>query len=454
MRHSLEVRERDILLSVTTLSFDIAALELFLPIITGACTVVASREVAASGTLLAEQLVKSGATFMQATPATWQMLHDAGWQGNKQLKILCGGEAVSQKLAGQLYQKGSAVWNLYGPTETTIWSMIQPIDSEDKPISIGRAIANTQVYILDRHLQPVPIGVAGELHIGGDGLARGYLNRPDLTAEKFIPHPFTESYEFSALSSELKEAATQNFLYKTGDLVRYRPDGNIEYLGRLDHQVKIRGFRIELAEIEAVLNQHPGVSAIAVLAREDEAGNKRLVAYIVPDCKRPPTVTELRNFLKQKLPEYTIPSAFVMLSTLPLTPNGKVDRRALPAPDTARPELEKAFVAPRTPVEEVLAAIWLDILGLDQLGIYDSFFELGGHSLLATQVISRLRSAFQVDVAMRWLFESPTVASLSDRIEAALKAKAGLKILPIEPFRAIAIYPSPLLNNGCGSWIN
>jgi acyl-CoA synthetase (AMP-forming)/AMP-acid ligase II len=234
--------------------------------------------------------------------------------------------------------------------------MIQPIDSEDKPISIGRAIANTQVYILDRHLQPVPIGVAGELHIGGDGLARGYLNRPDLTAEKFIPHPFTESYEFSALSSELKEAATQNFLYKTGDLVRYRPDGNIEYLGRLDHQVKIRGFRIELAEIEAVLNQHPGVSAIAVLAREDEAGNKRLVAYIVPDCKRPPTVTELRNFLKQKLPEYTIPSAFVMLSTLPLTPNGKVDRRALPAPDTARPELEKAFVAPRTPVEEVLAA--------------------------------------------------------------------------------------------------
>ncbi|MEG5035145.1 amino acid adenylation domain-containing protein [Microcoleus sp. AT3-D2] len=433
MRRSLEVRKRDIFLSVTTLSFDIAALELFLPIITGACTVVASREVAASGTLLAEQLVKSGATFMQATPATWQMLHDAGWQGNKQLKILCGGEALSQKLAGQLYQKGSAVWNLYGPTETTIWSMIQPIDSEDKPISIGRAIANTQVYILDRHLQPVPIGVGGELHIGGDGLARGYLNRPDLTAEKFIPHPFTESYEFSVLSSELKEAATQKFLYKTGDLVRYRPDGNIEYLGRLDHQVKIRGFRIELAEIEAVLNQHPGVSAIAVLAREDEAGNKRLVAYIVPDYKRPPTVTELRNFLKQKLPEYTIPSAFVMLSTLPLTPNGKVDRRALPAPDTARPELEKAFVAPRTPVEEVLAAIWLDILGLDQLGIYDSFFELGGHSLLATQVISRLRSAFQVDVAMRWLFESPTVASLSDRIEAALKAKAGLEILPIEP---------------------
>ncbi|MEG4496904.1 amino acid adenylation domain-containing protein [Microcoleus sp. F10-C6] len=431
MRHSLEVTERDILLSVTTLSFDIAALELFLPIITGASTVVASREVAASGTLLAEQLVKSGATFMQATPATWQMLHDAGWQGNKQLKILCGGEALSPKLAGQLYQKGSALWNLYGPTETTIWSMIQPIDSEDKPISIGRAIANTQVYILDRHLQPVPIGVAGELHIGGDGLARGYLNRPDLTAEKFIPNPLIDS-KGSPCRGGAPVPAPVSVLYKTGDLVRYRPDGNIEYLGRLDHQVKIRGFRIELAEIEAVLNQHPGVSAIAVLAREDEAGNKRLVAYIVPDYKRPPTVTELRNFLKQKLPEYTIPSAFVMLSTLPLTPNGKVDRRALPAPDTARPELEKAFVAPRTPVEEVLAAIWLDILGLDQLGIYDSFFELGGHSLLATQVISRLRSAFQVDVAMRWLFESPTVASLSDRIEVALKAKAGLKILPIE----------------------
>ncbi len=403
MGQQLDITERDVLLAITTLSFDIAGLELFLPLSVGARTVLVSREASSDGSQLLEQLSGANPTLMQATPATWQLLLEAGWQGSNHLKILCGGEALPSQLAKQLQERGAALWNLYGPTEATIWSAIYKVDSNDESPAIGRPIANTEIYILDRHLQPVPVGVPGELHIGGAGLARGYLNRLELTAEKFIPHPFSD------------DPCAR--LYKTGDLARYRPDGNIEFLGRLDYQVKIRGFRIELGEIETVLGQHPAVCQALVVAREDQPGDKRLVAYLVPNQPSPPSVRELRDFLQEKLPTYMVPAAFVILDALPLTPNGKVDRRTLPPPDTARPELGEAWVPPRTPTEESLVAIWAEVLGLEQVSIHDNFFELGGHSLLATQVISRVRDVLQLDLPVRTLFEMPTIAGLAERIE-------------------------------------
>ena len=305
----------DRLLAVTTLSFDIAGLEIYLPLTQGASLEIVSREVSADGHQLLEKLAGSGTTVMQATPATWRMLLEAGWTGDPRLKILIGGEAVSQKLANQLLQRSASVWNVYGPTETTIWSTLSKLEAESA-VSIGRPIGNTEIFILDKMLQPVPIGVAGELHIGGDGLARGYLKRPELTAEKFIVHP---------LNPDPKAR-----LYRTGDLVRYLPNGNIEFLGRIDHQVKIRGFRMELGEIETVLRQYSGINDTVVLAREDTPGDKRVVAYFVPARDPAPTTAELRSFLHEKLPEYMLPSVFVSLKSMPLTPNGKIDRRALP----------------------------------------------------------------------------------------------------------------------------
>ncbi|MBD2741475.1 non-ribosomal peptide synthetase [Coleofasciculus sp. FACHB-1120] len=421
MRQKLGINQLDILLAVTSLSFDIAALEIFLPITVGSRVVVVSREIASDGAQLLTTLTDSGATIMQATPATWRMLLAAGWQGNKNLKILCGGEALPRQLAAQLLVRGDRLWNLYGPTETTIWSTIHLVESRDA-ISIGRPIANTQVYILDRSLQPVPVGVTGELYIGGKGLSRGYLNRPELTAEKFIANPFLDQSEKSEL------------LYKTGDLARYLPNGELEYLGRIDHQVKVRGFRIELGEIEAVLSQHPAVQQAVVIAREANSSDKNLLAYVVPmPAEAATTPAQLRSFLKEKLPDYMVPSAFVLLEAIPLTPNGKIDRRALPEPDTTRPELERIFVSPRTAMEEVVAGIWTQVLGLQQVGVCDRFFDLGGHSLLATQVMSRLREAFQVELPLRYLFESPTVAGLAERIETACRAQQGLQTPPLVP---------------------
>jgi amino acid adenylation domain-containing protein len=449
MRLAPGLTEQDVLLSVTTLSFDIAGLELYLPLIVGARVVIASREVAADGIRLSELLTHSSATVMQATPATWRLLLAAGWQGNKPLKILCGGEALSRELANQLLTRCDSLWNLYGPTETTIWSTIYQVKSGDGLVSIGRAIANTQVYILDHRLQPTPVGVPGELYIGGAGVARGYLNRPELTAERFIPNPFSKQPEAR--------------LYKTGDLARYLPNGDIEYLGRIDHQVKIRGFRIELGEIETALAQYPGVEQAVVLAREDSPGLQRLVAYVVPreeqtldvlhTSRRPfpsPPLTkgglrgvisiearsllkisELRDFLKKQLPDYMVPSAFVLLSALPLTPNGKVDRRTLPAPDATTLAGETVFVAPRTPVEEVLTNLWAEVLNLERVGIHDNFFELGGHSLLATQLISRIRDMFQVELPLRCLFESPSISELSDRIQATRQTESERHAPPL-----------------------
>ena len=393
----------DALLAVTTLSFDIAGLEIYLPLSVGARILLVSRDVAADGFRLSAQLSDSGATMMQATPVTWRMLLASGWQGSRELKILCGGEALSEELASQLAPRCASLWNMYGPTETTIWSSIQRIPENIGKITLGRPIANTQYYVLDGHLNPVPVGVAGELHIGGAGLARGYLNRPELVSEKFIANPF-RNYSTACL-------------YKTGDRVRYLPGGEIEFLGRIDEQVKIRGYRIELGEIEATLGQHAGVQQAVVLAREDTPGEKRLVAYIVATPGSSLWANDLRAFLLQKLPEYMVPAIFVPLESLPLTANGKLDRKALPAPDQTRHELDETIVSPRTPFEATLASIWSEVLKLDKVGIHDNFFNLGGHSLLAIQVITRIRNRFSLDLPVRALFEAPTIAQLASRLE-------------------------------------
>jgi len=415
--------DTDVILAVTTICFDIAALEIYLPLIVGAKTVVASRDVAADGKQLSLELERSGATVMQATPATWQMLLAVGWQGNQQLKIICGGEALSVQLATQLREKGSCVWNLYGPTETTVWSTVYPVStseqiesSEDSSVSIGRAIANTQVYILDRNLQPVPIGVPGEIHIGGAGLARGYLNRPELTQAKFIRNPFS------------KEPDSR--LYKTGDKARYLPDGNIEFIGRIDNQVKIRGFRIELGEIEATLAQHPEVQEAVVIVREDSPGEKLLVAYLI--TQEEVELTQLRSFLKTKLPDYMVPSAFVVLDTIPLTPNGKVDRRALPTPNADHFSQDSDLIPPRTPIELQLSQIWSEVLNIPTLGVRNNFFDLGGHSLLAVRLMARIEQQLGIHLPLTTLFTEPTIESQAHLLNSKGNVRSYSPLVPIQ----------------------
>jgi surfactin family lipopeptide synthetase A len=392
---------RDVVVAVTTFSFDIAGLEIFLPLVTGARLIFLSRDDAADGFRVLHHLKANHATVLQATPSTWRMLLDAKWPGDAQLKMLCGGEALPRELANQLLAKGGELWNMYGPTETTIWSSAAQVGRDDAPINIGGPIANTQLYILDAHLQPVPIGVPGELHIGGLGLARGYHNRPELTAERFVPDPFS--------------GKPGSRLYKTGDLARFLPDGNIDCLGRLDHQVKIRGFRVELGEIEEVLNRHPGVQTSVVVAREDTPGDKRLTAYLV-NRNGAASSSELREYLRVKLPDYMVPAAFVTLEALPLTPNGKVDRKALPKPDFKAIADQSKFVAPSTPTEIILAGIWCEVLGLKQVGIHDDFFELGGHSMLAVRLFTEIRKRFNINFGLSALFEARTVGALAELI--------------------------------------
>ena len=425
MRWHPGLTDEDVLLAVTTLSFDIAALELFLPLAVGSRLVMVSRETASDGNSLLERLAGSGATVMQATPATWRLLLEAGWEGSGRLKVLCGGEALPKQLAGQVSKRCSSLWNMYGPTEATIWSTVHKVGPETDlaagsgPVPIGRPIANTTAYVLDSHLRPVPVGVGGELHIGGEGLARGYLGRPELTAEKFIPDPF--------------DGGSGERLYKTGDLARYRPDGSLEYLGRLDDQVKVRGFRIELGEIETALDRHPAVLRAVASAREGTLGDKQLVAYVVPGSQPLGLLTELKGYLQKKLPAYMVPSTFTLLDEMPLTPNGKVNRKALPAPDPSGFRAENAYAEPRTPVEEQLVEIWEEVIGLERVGIHDNFFELGGHSLLATRVVSRVRKVFQVELPLLSLFEEPTIAGLSERIEEARRGAQGLTTPPLVP---------------------
>jgi amino acid adenylation domain-containing protein len=419
---------QDTILAVTSISFDIAVLEIFLPLIVGAKVVLVSREVALDGKKLLSALNNSSATIMQATPATWQLLLEAGWQGNDRLKILCGGEALSEKLAQQLLPKVASLWNMYGPTETTVWSAIDRVKlkSDRKSIAIGHPIANTQIYLLDRNLQPVPIGVPGELHIGGAGLAKGYLNRSELTEEKFILFKGTGNGERGTVNNH-------SLIYKTGDLARFLPNGKIEYLGRIDHQVKIRGFRIELGEIEAVLSRHQSIDRAIVIVKEDECQQKSLVAYLVVNTESVPSVNDLRSFLRQQLPEYMIPNAFVAIETIPLTPNGKIDRLALSNLDRQAMRSETDYTSPQTEMQKAIAEIWMQILDRQQIGIEENFFELGGHSLLATQVISQLRTKFKVELPLRDLFEAPTISEFSKRVETAIETKSKLTSLPLKP---------------------
>ncbi|HEX6289042.1 MAG TPA: amino acid adenylation domain-containing protein [Herpetosiphonaceae bacterium] len=427
MRQRPGLTEQDTLLSVTTISFDIAGLEIFLPLTVGARTVLVSRSAAADADQLLAALASSQATVMQATPATWRLLLDAGWRGDPTLRILCGGEAIPQDLAQQLRAKAGAVWNMYGPTETTIWSAATPLGAES--VLIGEPIANTQLYILDRQMQPVSVGVPGELFIGGDGLARGYRNRPDLTAERFVPNPFATT----------APAGSGSRMYRTGDLVRYTSNGLIEFVGRIDHQVKVRGFRIELGEIESVLRQHPAVREAIVLVREAGAlGAKQIVAYIVESQEaqeqnnEQPAANpkldsarfsarcapqELRRFLQQRLPDYMVPSGFVPLDTLPQTPNGKIDRQRLLALNVPVSEPDRDIIAPRTPTEELLAGQWAALLGREQVSIHDSFTKLGGNSLLGIRLIAWVRETFQLNVPVRTLFDRPTVAKLAAWID-------------------------------------
>jgi amino acid adenylation domain-containing protein len=403
MRSEPGCGEDDVLLAITTLSFDISGLELFLPLITGGQVEVAGRGVAVDGRLLRARLEAGGISMLQATPATWRMLLDAGWTGNPGLKALCGGEAMPRELADRLQDRCSELWNVYGPTETTIWSSAQRITAADAEITIGRPIANTEFYVVEADLRPVPIGMPGELLIGGDGLARGYRNRPELTAARFIPHPF--------------DRARSARVYRTGDLARYREDGRVLHLGRLDHQVKIRGFRIEVGEIESLLDGHPSVHQSVVVARNQHEASAHLAAYVVPEPGHAPTPGELRRFLGEGLPDYMVPSVFVTMEALPLTPNGKIDRKALPAPDRAAVGSEGTRTAPRTATQRVLADIWRSLLGVEHIGIHDSFFELGGQSLLALQLINRIHTALGIELSLHSLAETSTIEGIARLVD-------------------------------------
>jgi acyl-coenzyme A synthetase/AMP-(fatty) acid ligase/aryl carrier-like protein len=396
----LGINGEDRLLAVTSLSFDIAGLELFLPLTVGASVFIANRATAMDGTLLASVLTRNRISVLQGTPAIWRLLKEMNWQPQTALKALCGGEAMPADVELYLKSLPGKAFNLYGPTETTIWSMIAEInkDAQKPDLHIGRPIWNTQIYLLDALLNPVPEGAAGEIHIGGDGVARGYRDRPDLTAERFIQSPF----------------AAGERLYKTGDLARYRHDGNIDYLGRNDFQVKVRGFRIELGEIEARLSTHPDIREAAVLVREDDPGNKRLVGYYT--CDEQIGAEALRGHLAETLPDYMIPAAYVVLEVLPLTPNGKLDRKALPRPsDEAFGR--GAYEEPVGPVETALAKIWSEVLGVEKIGRNDNFFDLGGHSLLAVRMLERMRRAgIRVDV--RTIFASPVLSAIAASVAA------------------------------------
>jgi amino acid adenylation domain-containing protein/non-ribosomal peptide synthase protein (TIGR01720 family) len=398
MQREPGLHKSDVLLAVTTLSFDISVLEIFLPLSVGARLVLVNREISVDGKRLADWLMKTGATVMQATPATWRMLVEAGWKGLENLTVLSGGEAITNTQAEAMRSRGASLWNLYGPTECTVWSTRYRVKEEAGDwISIGTPIDNMNAYVLDEALEPVPVGVRGELYLAGSGLAHGYAGNPRKTAAAFLPHPYSD-----------RPGAR---MYKTGDSTWYRPDGTIGYAGRIDDQVKIRGYRVEPGEIEAVLVKHPAVRECVVVARSETPGVNALVAYIVPADGKKATVTALRNHLATQLPEYMLPAVYVMLDALPLTPNGKVNRAALPAPDNHRPELEQTYVPPRTRLEKQLAKIWQELLHVQKVGVWDDFFELGGDSITAVQMVARVNQlGLQLEPIQ--LFRQPTIADL------------------------------------------
>jgi acyl-coenzyme A synthetase/AMP-(fatty) acid ligase/acyl carrier protein len=395
-------------LQFSSMSFDASVSEIFMTLRNGGTLCLARQETLASAPDLVKLMREQGITTVTLPPSMLAVMPTEELPALE--TIIAAGEACPRELVMR-WAPGRQFFNAYGPTETTVCATIALCDENDpRPPSIGRPIANTQLYIVDVSLQPVPIGVPGELCVGGVGLAQGYLNRPEMTGSRFILNPFSE------------EPGAR--LYRTGDLVRYRTDGDIEFLGRIDQQVKLRGFRIELGEVEATLSQHPSVQEAIVIVREDVPGDKRLVAYLTRKHDAPSSNQDLRRYLKERLPEYMIPSAFVVLERFPQTPNGKVDRRALPVPDRTAFEAHASFVAPRTPLEEALVSIWVEVLRVPRISVHDNFFELGGHSLLATQVVSQIRRKLQVELPLPTLFEKNTVADLALRITQSLAEQA------------------------------
>ncbi len=398
MQQEPGMTNRDVLLALTPLSFDIAGLELYLPLLVGARILLANRQQAMDGAWLQRELDQGAVTIMQATPATWRMVLQFGWQGGRGVTVLCGGEALPRELAQELLSRAGAVWNVYGPTETTIWSTLERVRAADRTISLGRPIANTQVYVLDLNREPVPVGIPGELYIGGMGLARGYRGAPQLTTERFVPNPFRPGER----------------LYRTGDQVKWLPDGRLDYVGRIDYQVKLRGFRIELGEIETVLADDPTVKQAVVIVREDAPGDKRLVAYVMARDGAACNPQALRRALRDMVPDYMVPSAIVPLVKFPLTSNGKVDRSALPAPSVEPVHESAQLVEPRNRIELQLAAIWEQVLGITPIGVRDNFFALGGYSLLALRMFSAIEQTFGTRLPMALLFQAPTIEQLAD----------------------------------------
>jgi amino acid adenylation domain-containing protein len=403
-------------MAITTPAFDISLAEMLLPLTRGARVLLASREVAGDPVVLARALAEHRATVLQATPAGWRQLLDAGWRGQAGLRLLCGGEALPGDLAARLLPAGAALWNQYGPTEATVWATTGRVaatagtvgaggaaDAGSGPVPLGRPLAGTRVHVLDRWLRPAPAGVTGELYLGGAGVARGYRGRPELTAERFVPDPF---------------AAGGARLYRTGDRARHRADGALEFLGRTDRQLKLRGFRVEPAEVEAHLARHPAVAAAAVLPR-DEPGGAVLGAYLVA---RPGTAPDelssarLRLYLQDRLPAYMMPAFYLTLAAFPLTPSGKLDRQALARAGAEAAGPAVRYVAPRGPLEEWLAATCAELLGRERVGMADNFFDLGGHSLLGTQLLARLADEWGTEIRLQTLFQIQTLRDLADRI--------------------------------------
>ncbi|MGF9980012.1 non-ribosomal peptide synthetase DhbF [Bacillus subtilis] len=408
MQEAFSLGKEDRLLAVTTVAFDISALELYLPLISGAQIVIAKKETIREPQALAQMIENFDINIMQATPTLWHALVTSEPEKLRGLRVLVGGEALPSGLLQALQDLHCSVTNLYGPTETTIWSAAAFLEEGLQGVPpIGKPIWNTQVYVLDNGLQPVPPGVVGELYIAGTGLARGYFHRPDLTAERFVADPY---------------GPPGTRMYRTGDQARWRADGSLDYIGRADHQIKIRGFRIELGEIDAVLANHPHIEQAAVVVREDQPGDKRLAAYVVADGAI--DTAELRRYMGASLPDYMVPAAFVEMDELPLTPNGKLDRKALPAPDFSTSVSDRA---PRTPQEEILCDLFAEVLGLARVGIDDSFFELGGHSLLAARLMSRIREVMGAELGIAKLFDEPTVAGLAAHLDLAQSARPALQ---------------------------
>lgn len=416
------IRE-DKLLAVTTISFDIAGLELWLPLITGAQIVLADAATAKDGNALLDIIKKDKITVMQATPYTWRIMLEAGWD-KERVKVICGGEALPMDLAQRILDKATSLWNVYGPTETTIWSTLKEITTEDGFVSIGKPIDNTQIYILDQYQNPLIAGVAGEIYIGGEGIAYGYLNQPELTAEKFVSDPFSD------------EPGAK--MYRTGDLGTFLPDGNLMYLSRIDAQVKIRGYRIETGEIEFNLAKEDAIKQAVVIARADNNGVDKLVAYIIlkdgfpqaDDHNEP--IQQWRNNLRNSVPDYMVPDNFMVIDTMPMTPNGKVDKKALAARDITAADTV-TYVAPRTDVEKMLSDMWVELLGVEQVGIRDNFFELGGHSLIAVKVMARIEQETGKRLPLAILFENSTVEKLSLMLEMDGKSITWDSLVPIKP---------------------